>query len=301
MSDSLEHLSETHIVGPRNRLWAIRASLDDRRPFLARSPVCPSLGRFHIAHLGFQSAAHPYRIVRTHQSGTFFMACIAGEGRVLADGRWEKVSAGTACLLLPHMLNAFHAIPGKPWQFCWVRYQESASQQPLVPASSPRRARFDGTALRHAILGLHHEVSSTPSPETVDHWVDLIQAYVLRFVRPWQSDSRLAQLWEEVAGKLAEDWTLDGLAQIAHVSGEHLRRLCQRELGRSPMQHVTFLRMRRAADLLATTRLKVEIIAGEVGYQNPFVFSTSFKKWTGWRPSDYPGRRPPTLHQVHSG
>jgi AraC-like DNA-binding protein len=301
MPDTLENLSETHILGPRNRIWAVRASVDDQRPFLAGSPVCPGLGRYHVAHLGVQSAAHPYRIVRTHQQGTFFMACLDGEGRVLADGRWEVVAAGTACLLLPHMLNAFHAIPRRPWEFCWVRFRDSPSHQPLVPASSPRLARFDATALRHAILGLHHECSRSPAPDTTDHWIDLIQAYVLRFIRPWQSDSRLAQLWEEVASKLSEDWTLDRLASRAHVSGEHLRRLCQRELGRSPMHHVTFLRMRRAAELLATTHLKIEIIAGEVGYQNPFVFSNSFKKWTGWRPSDYPGRRAPAPPKVHFG
>jgi AraC-like DNA-binding protein len=301
MPESLENLSETHIMGPRNRLWAVRATVDDRRPFLADSPICHGLSRYHMAHLGVQAAAHPYRIVRTHQSGTFFMACVGGEGRVLADGRWEAVTAGTACLLLPHMLNAFRALPGRAWQFCWIRYQESASRQPLVPASSPRLARFEGEPLRHAILGLHHECAKDPAPEAVDHWLDLIQSYVLRFVRPWQSDSRLAQLWEEVAAKLSEEWSLDELARRAHVSGEHLRRLCQRELGRSPMQHVTFLRMRRAAELLATTHLKIEIIASEVGYQNPFVFSTSFKKWTGWRPSDYPGRRTRNPQKVHSG
>jgi AraC-like DNA-binding protein len=293
-----EALSETHVIGPANRLWAVRATAEDRRAFLAKSPVCPALSHAHIAHLGVQRARHPYRIVRVHQSGTFFLACVEGEGRVLADGRWQRVARGAACLLLPHMLNAFHAIPGKPWEFCWVRYQEAPAQQPLVPASSPRLASFDGEALRHAILGLHHEAAGQAAPETILHWIDLVQAYVMRFARPWQTDSRLAQLWEEVAASLSDDWSLDRLARMAHMSGEHLRRLCQRELGRSPRQHVTFLRMRRAAELLAATDLKVEQIAADVGYHNPFVFSTTFKRWTGWRPSDFPGRvsrprRPP--------
>jgi AraC-like DNA-binding protein len=45
--------------------------------------------------------------------------------------------------------------------------------------------------------------------------------------------------------------------------------------------------MQAAAKLLATTGDKVETIATAVGYENPFVFSTTFKKWVGWRPSDY--------------
>lgn len=65
------------------------------------------------------------------------------------------------------------------------------------------------------------------------------------------------------------------------------RRLCLWQLGRSPMQQVTSLRLHRAADLLASTRMKVEEVSQTVGYENAFAFSTAFKKWVGWSPSDY--------------
>ena len=60
------------------------------------------------------------------------------------------------------------------------------------------------------------------------------------------------------------------------------------------MHQVTFLRMRRAASLLAATQDKIGTISQAIGYQNPFVFSNTFKKWIGWRPSEYrnPGERP---------
>lgn len=282
---------ETHTFGPRNKLWAVRLTAEDHRPFLAGSPVCPALGRHRIAHLGVQDAAHPFEVVRTNQSGTFFLACFGGEGRVLADGRWQRIGAGTACLLLPHMLNALHAVRGKSWQFCWVRFQASAPAQAFVTASSPRVAKFDAGPLRHSVLGLHAECGGNGAVTAIHHWLELIHGYVQRFASPWQTDDRLSQIWEEVAADLGARWTVERLASMAHVSAEHLRRLCQRNLGRSPMHHVTFLRMKRAAQLLAETNLKIEHIAAEVGYQNPFVFSTAFKKWTGWRPSDYPGRR----------
>jgi transcriptional regulator GlxA family with amidase domain len=44
-------------------------------------------------------------------------------------------------------------------------------------------------------------------------------------------------------------------------------------------------------DLLTSSTAKIETIAGRVGYQNPFVFSTTFKRVMGFRPSEYPGRR----------
>ena len=289
-------LTEAHVFGTEDRLWAVRVSANDTRPFIAKSPVCAALGRYCIAHVGVHDASFPFQVVRSHLSGTFFLAGLAGEGRVLADGTWKRVTAGTAFLLLPHMLNAFHAVEGHRWRFCWVRFEEPPRQQPSIAATSPRLARFHGAPLQHAILGLHEDSLTGGSPETLHHWIELIHDYVHAFARPWQRDDRLSKLWERVAAQLDAAWTLDQLAALAHVSAEHLRRLCQRELGRSPMHQLTFLRMKRAAQLLAETSLKVELVAAEVGYRDPFVFSKTFKRWTGWRPSDFPGRRQRAAH-----
>ena len=56
------------------------------------------------------------------------------------------------------------------------------------------------------------------------------------------------------------------------------------------MRQVTYLRMRHAAELLASSDDKIESVANQVGYKNPFVFSTTFKKWIGWRPSEHRAR-----------
>ena len=90
-----------------------------------------------------------------------------------------------------------------------------------------------------AIEGLIHESSSAAQPSMLQSWVDLIHRYVLRFATPLERDDRLHLLWQRVMDKLSEDWTLARLAKEAGYSGEHLRRLCQKQLGRSPM-HVGF-------------------------------------------------------------
>lgn len=290
MAKTHAQLSETHTLGAQTRQWVVRASTADPRPWLQATPVCPALTQHQIAHLGVCHAVAPYRVVRMKQSGTYFLACFGGGGRLLVEGRWQVCNAGTTCLLPPHILNAFYAEPGAPWEFVWVRYEQPTDQRPIAGASSPVLAKFDPEPVRHAALGLHYEAKGAAVPAQMQHWADLIHAYVLRFARPWQVEDRLWLVWEGVAAHLDEEWTLERLARLAHMSTEHLRRLCHRQLGRSPMHQVIFLRMRRAAELLSTTNDKVETIANAVGYQNPFVFSNTFKKWTGWRPSEFPGR-----------
>lgn len=272
-------LSETHVVGAQTVERKVRAT------------ECPALALHHIAHVGIADAAAPYEMVRMDLSGTYLLSCVAGRGQILLDGRWQTCREGWACLAPPHALLAFRAVKGARWEFTWVRYQQPADQKPIITSSSPALARFDPRPLRSAVQGLYDEMQSQTAPAAVSHWVELVHTYVQRFARPWQTDDRLGHLWEYVATRLGEPWSLDLLARRCHLSTEHLRRLCRRELGRSPMHHVIFLRMQLAAKLLATTDDKVETIAGAVGYANPFVFSTTFKKWVGWRPSEYRARR----------
>jgi transcriptional regulator GlxA family with amidase domain len=102
-----------------------------------------------------------------------------------------------------------------------------------------------------------------------------------------QPDDRIQMLWEKVASSLDQYWTVDGLAAHAGCCNEVLRRSCQQQLGRSPMQHLTYLRLQRASEWLVTTSHKVEYIAKQVGYRDAFAFSAMFKKWTGASPTEF--------------
>jgi AraC-like DNA-binding protein len=283
-------LIETHILGTRTHQQIVRAHRNDTREWLRDAPVCQALALHRIAHVGVADAAMPYRIVRMKQSGTYFMACFEGKGRMLVDGRWHAFGAGMACLLPPHMLNAFECVKGRPWRFAWVRYEAVPETRPISRASSPVIAKYHAEPLRYAVLGLHAETTGGAAPAALHHWVELIQQCVLRFAHPWDMDQRLAAMLERVAKHPGKPWTLEQMALDCHLSKEHLRRLCLKQLGRSPMRQLTHLRMRLAADLLAQTEEKIETISRRCGYQNAFVFSTTFKRWIGWRPSEHRGK-----------
>ena len=285
-SPSPEH-TDTTMHGPRTRHYGVRVTADDRRDWMEKFPVCPALAAHQMMHLGRAKAYPPYRVVRAAQLNSYFFACLAGEGRVLVDGRHHPVRAGSAFLLPPHILNEFFATGTKGWEFCWVCYHQPRQQRPLASSGTPVLAKFDAESLRCAIEGLLHEAGTTNAPAEIHHWVELIHGYVLRFAQPEQLDHAIWRLWEKVGISLGDAWTLDRMAAEVHGSAEHLRRLCHRQLGRSPVQQLIYLRMRRAAHLLITTDAKIETIANDVGYENPFVISTTFKRAVGWRPSEY--------------
>lgn len=269
-----DNLLETHLIG------------DDTHQWVVRGEDCSALRQRHISHVGVGDAAVPYRIVRTNLSGASFRATLGGEGRILLDGRWRPHKRGMTSLASAHTLHAFHAIPSQRWQYCWVRYTSESPRSKLGVLSPVIRA-FDGEPVRHAIMGLVQEMQGAGDAANCVLWVDLIERYVDRFAEPWQDEKRLISLWAKVQADLAHAWTLKKLAGLAALSTEHLRRRCQRSMGRSPMQQLTVLRIQHAAHMLATTDEKIEAVAHSVGYQNPFAFSNTFKKITGMRPSSF--------------
>jgi len=265
----------------------VRLGTEEPRPWLKHYGLCPALTRHGIVHAGIAEAHAPYQIVRTNQTTSYFIACFGGRGHVLVDGQWRTIRPGQACLLPAHLHTAFEALAGDAWRFAYVCFQQQPDQPPKTSASSPVVAEFNAEVLRLAIQGLTAECLHRTSPAQADHWLGLMQGYVESFAHPRPQTSPLPALWRQVAARLQEPWSGDSLAREAACTSQGLRRLCRKELRRSPQQQLTHLRMRRATELLTTTALNLTAVAQAVGFADPVAFSRAFKSTVGCRPSAY--------------
>jgi AraC-like DNA-binding protein len=282
-----EALRTVTILGDRTEHHSVRSDECDPQGWLECSPVCSALRDYQILYLGVIIAERPYQFVRTKSTVTQFLACPSGAGTVLIDGQLTGLGEGEAALFPQHSAIAYHAVEPKPWRLVLVSYVNQSATSPVTTVSSPVLAPYPAAPLYRAVQSLYAECMTSNDPGVILHLIAAIHRCVVRFAQPWTREDRLHQVWEKVATDLRANWSIEDLARMAHCSGEHLRRLCQSHLGRSPMQHLTFLRLQQAANLLVNTDLKIEHIAQEVGYDNPFSFSVTFKRWMRCTPTEY--------------
>lgn len=237
---------------------------------------------------GLSDAGRDYRMHRPCPSRGHLLVCSGGVGRVWVGGEWVTCEEGQAYLSPPRAPTAFETVPGRRWQIAWV-YFEGPGAEPTTVFGENRSTLVsaDPRPLVNAVEGLYREGTGPADPKLLDHWAELIRAYSLRIIQPKTSEPMdpLWKLWAEVDARPAADWSVERLADLAGMSDEGLRKLCLKHVGRSPMQQVTYLRMRRADTLLQSTPAKLAVIAKMVGYTNVFAFSTAFRRFHDTPPS----------------
>jgi len=93
-----------------------------------------------------------------------------------------------------------------------------------------------------------------------------------------------------VEREYADDLSLDDIARRVASSRRQLQRVYS-EIGSTTFrEHLTQVRMDRAAELLARRSLTVREVAHRVGYRQPAQFAKAFRRHLGVAPSDYRGR-----------
>jgi AraC-like DNA-binding protein len=86
------------------------------------------------------------------------------------------------------------------------------------------------------------------------------------------------------------DFTLQGLAEISGMSRATFAQRFREAFGRTAMDFVKEVRLRRAADLLCSSDLPVKTIAARVGFASRSHFSRAFKAHMGSDPASYRAR-----------
>jgi LacI family transcriptional regulator len=106
-------------------------------------------------------------------------------------------------------------------------------------------------------------------------------------------DPGVARAIHEIRRRAFEGVKVGDLVSGLPLSRRALEHRFRKLLGRTPKEEIQRLRLERAKDLLATTKLPVERIAERLGYHQAAYFSAAFRRETGVAPGRWRRRQGP--------
>ncbi|MEG5263080.1 helix-turn-helix domain-containing protein [Pseudomonas sp. JDS28PS106] len=111
--------------------------------------------------------------------------------------------------------------------------------------------------------------------------------YVEQPVPQLASEARLSDVLTWARANLSTDLSLDALADVARMSRRTFTRRFREATGSTVSKWLNGERVARAQQLLETTDLPIECIAGEAGFGTPLSLRQQFSAHLGTSPSDY--------------
>lgn len=138
-----------------------------------------------------------------------------------------------------------------------------------------------------AVLDTARQLLEARTPHEVQRVMEEVVGGLVERVRAARrggSGEALERALVYVQTHYSKDLSLEEVASVANLSYWYLSRLFTRRVGMSFQEYLTRLRLQAAQELLVETRLTVEEVARQVGYEDASHFAHIFKQRTGMTP-----------------
>ena len=237
---------------------------------------------------------------RVERTG-FKYGCIeyitAGEGTLVMQGKKHPLYPGTLFYYGPHTAHKIWTNPENPLVKHYVVFTgatlvEQIRATPLAqePLHAPYPVRLCN------IFENLLESGRTESRHRSELCILLLKQLILHIdesaILPKVSRSPAWQTYLRIREHVEQNFqTLGNLGQVAqecHADKAYLCHLFKRYSNETPLQMLTRLKMRRAADaMLSDPTQAIKQVADEAGYPDPYYFSRVFKRVFGISPEAY--------------
>lgn len=224
--------------------------------------------------------------------------CLSGDGWFQVGDQRETLRANEAMLLPRGVYHVYGASEITPWSLHWVHFigptgdyfmrqlPKETHKLPVDPQAAQQLALLFNECYAAFASGFVLERMIYAS-QALHHLLAMLFFNNRAFSPALQNgihsiDAMLVFLQHNIHRTL----NLDEMAEHAQMSKSHFSRLFRRHTGYSPVDYFIHLKMQHACMLLMT-QIHIREIAFQLGYDDPYYFSHSFKKVVGVSPANY--------------
>ncbi|GIQ68811.1 AraC family transcriptional regulator [Xylanibacillus composti] len=224
---------------------------------------------------------------------------LAGRGTYRVGSNTYALQAGEGFLITPDIVTYYEADRCQPWHYCWVGFHGHQAGSILAEAGLSAEQpifRYDrDEQLRKQFM----RMTETGQLDYADELQLLGTLYNLLSLlvqanpekparrRVGKKEAYAKKVLDFIEANYSEKITVAQAARFVGLDRSYLCSLFRECFHSSIQEYLIQFRMKKAAELLANPELTIGDVARSVGYQDPLLFSKTFKKHTGQSPKHY--------------
>ena len=227
-----------------------------------------------------------------------------GTGEIVINGKKSSLVPGKLVVFTPGMICDKKTSPSDPLEFYFIRFTPAVAFEKKeqwhfkLPQeiTFPLHGVYSIKNSAEVILLLEeiNSLSKRRGPTIAFKQKILFQELLLSFIHDFHSQTipgDTNRVIEETIAYMGNHYnqviSLTDLARLAGLSKSHYSRLFKKNVGYSPIEYLTHLRIDRAKELLAHSDIRIKEVSQSVGYEDELYFSRIFKKIAGVSPTQF--------------
>lgn len=239
--------------------------------------------------------------VRTHY---LFHYVISGAGILQATDakgvdHTYHILSGQGFLIVPDQITTYWADEEHPWEYTWIEFDGMHVKEALMlsglsinnPVYRSSDKIYSEKMLKTMLYIAHHpEETAFNLMSHLYMFLDCLMRSCASRTTPTSggmSKYYLEWAFAYIAQNFHNDISVADIADSCKIHRNYLGRIFREHLGVSPQEFLITYRMRKAVQLLRTTRLSIKDIGNAVGYPNQLHFSRAFKNVYGTSPKQW--------------
>ena len=267
------------------------------KQFFAPGPIrAPGLS---IRGLGIRELMAPCLVQRLHGTPDYLFV-LFHDAAIAETAQADRTpEAAGSMMIWPPGKSQCYGNPARRFSHSWIHCEGSKIRRMLRRSGLPLLTPFyvpDPSPFQQCLLDVHRELVSYVNPDLriVENLLENCLRELARQIAPQEKQTRipprLLAARQLINSHASQPLTLDDLARSAGMSAPYFCSQFRKFFGLAPVEYLIQHRMLHATHLLADRNLTIAEIATQVGYNDPFFFSKTFKKHFGRSPREMRNR-----------
>lgn len=233
-----------------------------------------------------------------------FHFIISGKGRLFIDDSKGNnhefhINKKQGFMICPEVVSTYVADEEDPWEYSWIEFDGLLVKEMLNQAGLSKDTPIYVSDSKSRALALENEMvyMAQHADESSFHIMGHLYMALDHLLQSSVNkraivDNNLIEFYVTEAIAFIElnyhkEVSVEDIAKSCGLNRSYFGKIFREHIGTTPQNFLMNYRMRKAAELLEMTKLKIKDICPAIGYPNQLNFSRAFRNIYGMSPSDW--------------